>query len=179
MGLATVYGIVKQNKGFIHVYSEPGAETTFKIYIPLYAGETPAASKVIVEDLPRSRGETILIVEDDVDVCLFTSEALKNMGYTVSTEHCGTAALERIRKAPDFFDLIVTDLVMPRMNGIEFIDQVRRIVPGMKAIFVSGYTDSPLAGEQTGHGDVNFLQKPYSVRELSEKVREVLDRKPG
>lgn len=180
LGLSTVYGIVKQNQGSIDFLSRIDEGTRFIVYWPASPEEQELKNAAAAPSEPSATGsETILIVEDDVDVCLFTSEALKNMGYMVSTEHCGTAALERIRKAPDFFDLIVTDLVMPRMNGIEFIDQVRRIVPGMKAIFVSGYTDSPLAGEQTGHGDVNFLQKPYSVRELSEKVREVLDRKPG
>ena len=175
MGLATVYGIVKQNKGFIHVYSEPGAETTFKIYIPLYAGETPTVSKVIVQDLPRSRGETILMVEDDPMILEMSLMMLKNLGYSVLSAATPGEAIRIVREHCSEIHLFITDVVLPEMNGRDLAKQILAIRPMIKHLFMSGYTANVIAHQGILDEGVNFIQKPFLLKDLATKIREVMD----
>jgi len=177
LGLATVYGIVKQNNGSIYVYSEQGYGTTFKIYWPI-ADETQ-----IFEDHEKysesvmKGSETLLLVEDDEEVRGFASTALQNLGYTVYEAENGKRALEFINANSKLsLDLMVTDMVMPEMNGKELANELKRINPKTKIIFTSGYTDNHIVQSGNLEKNVNFIQKPFSEQTLARKVRTVLDK---
>ncbi len=174
LGLATVYGIVKQNGGFIWVYSEPGLGTTFKIYLPRVAQQTimPTAIRA-VDEAPRG-SETVLLVEDEDAVRQSTSEFLSLSGYRVLEAKNGKDALETARRHPGAIDLLVTDVVMPIMGGTQVAQNLTAERPDMKVLFVSGYAESTVlrqgAIDLVGH----FLQKPFTLKMLSRKMREVL-----
>ena len=178
LGLATVYGIVKQNNGSIYVYSEKGYGTIFKIYWP-----TADKTQIIEEQEKYTESEikgfeTILLVEDDEEVRGFASTALKNLGYSIYEAENGKRALEFINnnnKSKLKIDLLVTDMVMPEMNGKELANELKKIYPETKIIFTSGYTDNQIV--QSGNLDkgINFIQKPFSEQTLAKKIRSVLD----
>jgi PAS domain S-box-containing protein len=174
LGLATVYGIVKQNGGFIWVYSEPGMGTTFKIYLPRAleaVKETPPRAK-IHRNLQGS--ETLLLVEDEPAVRESAREFLRLNGYTVLEAENGNEALRAAREHTGPIHLMVTDVVMPNMGGAMLAEQLRVERPGMKVLFVSGYAEHTVLR----HGEIDvtnqFLQKPFALRSLAQKVREVL-----
>ncbi|OGR68757.1 MAG: hypothetical protein A2081_05055 [Elusimicrobia bacterium GWC2_61_19] len=174
LGLATVYGIVKQNGGNIYVYSEPGLGTTFKIYLPhvteeIDTGKAPAKTKGL-------RGsETILVAEDDDGVRGFALRALRESGYTVLEARDAEEAVRIWEKNTDKIDLVLSDTVMPGMNGHELYEMISKHCPGMKVIFMSGYIDTELADIRLTVNNLAFLQKPVSADDLVKKVREVLD----
>ncbi|MBI4557850.1 MAG: PAS domain S-box protein [Candidatus Hydrogenedentes bacterium] len=176
LGLSTVYGIVKQSQGNIWVYSEPGRGTTFKIYLPpveadLEARPTPKVS------LPSTTGrnETVLIVEDEESIRLLLSRFLERNGYKTIAASNGNEALQRCHANGGPIHLVLTDLVLPGMNGSELVQQLQQIHPGFKTLFMSGYTDHSVF--QTGFlgPDTPFLQKPFLLNDLAAKVRAVLD----
>ncbi len=174
LGLSMVYGIVKQNNGFIYVYSEPGEGTMFKIYWPV-TEEKGTLKKAKVEDTILRGNETILIVEDEEDVRRFASEALTYFGYNVIMAANGRIALELIKKESLKFDLIITDIVMPELNGKDFIKKVRKFYPDVKVLYVSGYTENHIVHNGILEENVNFINKPYSVEVLASTVRKILD----
>ena len=176
LGLSMVYGIVKQNNGSVYVYSEPGEGTMFKIYWPA-TEEKKQTEKATVSDEILYGNETVLIVEDEEEVCRFASEALTSLGYNVYKADNGRVALELINNGSQKFDLIVTDLIMPELNGKEFIEKVRKFYPDVKVIYVSGYTDNHIVHNGMLEEGVNFIHKPYSVKTLASTVRIVLDEK--
>jgi two-component system, cell cycle sensor histidine kinase and response regulator CckA len=177
LGLSTVYGIVRQSGGNIWVYSEPGQGTTFKVYLPQVV-ETPAAEPLLPLDfgsLPKGN-ETILLVEDDEAVRDLTAQVLRGQGYRVIEATNGDIALSIMReKDPPEVQLLLTDVIMPRMGGKELAEHIRRLRPDIKVIFASGYTEEAI----TRHGVIApgsyLLQKPFSLKTLTEKVREVMD----
>jgi two-component system, cell cycle sensor histidine kinase and response regulator CckA len=178
LGLSTVYGIVKQNRGFIEVYSEPGKGTTFKIYFPrtedvgsLSPAKTAAASEL------RGR-ETILVVEDETALRTLLVRVLRNWGYKVIEAGDGVEALGMAQKYNDEIHLIVTDMAMPRIGGQELIKRMEKTRPGVKAIYISGFTDQAIVQDGVLTSGVEFLQKPFNVESLVHRVRQVLDRKP-
>ena len=175
LGLATVYGIVKQNKGFIWVYSEPDAGTVFKIYFPCVEDRHRIASShhpVLETD---SRGtETILLVEDEAAVRRATAEFLRLSGYNVIEAKDGLDALSLIHEGKEI-DLVVTDVVMPRMSGGELARQLARLRPDTKFLFVSGYAGKTILDHKVVDLETNFLQKPYTLRQLSAKIRGALN----
>ena len=179
LGLAMVYGIVKQNHGSIRVYSEPGHGALFKIYWPAAegAGDKPAR-KAAAEIRQLAGDELILLVEDDVDVLDFAANALQSLGYDIHKSENGALALEwlRARKASGdpLPDLVVTDLIMPELGGKGFVQQASALVSGLKAIYVSGHTDNHIVHNGMLEPGVNFLQKPYSQQQLALKIRSVL-----
>lgn len=174
LGMSMVYGIVKQNNGSVYVYSEPGEGTMFKIYWPS-TDEKHTAVKEITSNENIYGSETILFVEDDENVCSFATKALTNLGYKVFKATNGRLALELIENEKLKFDLVITDLIMPELNGKEFVDKVKRIVPLVSVIYVSGYTDNHIVHNGLLDEDINFIHKPYSVQVLATKVRQVLD----
>jgi PAS domain S-box-containing protein len=176
LGLSMVYGIVKQNNGSIYVYSEPNEGTMFKIYWPVHEGEVKAED-VSIQDETFYGNETILIVEDEEEVCRFASEALTSLGYNVYKAENGLIALEKIRNESFKIDLIITDLIMPKLNGKEFAGKVKEFYPDIKIIFVSGYTDNHIVHNGLLEEGVNFVHKPYSLKTLASTVRRVLDEK--
>jgi two-component system cell cycle sensor histidine kinase/response regulator CckA len=174
LGLATVYGIVKQSGGYIWVYSEPGQGTSFKIYLPRVV-DAPAPARA-AEDAPVSlRGsETILLVEDDEMVRTLTRRLLEANGHTVLLASRGDAALELARSHEARIDLLITDVVMPGMSGRDLADRVQTLLPGIKVLYLSGYTDDAIVRHGVLEPGVAFLQKPFTADTLARKVREVL-----
>jgi PAS domain S-box-containing protein len=177
LGLATVYGIVKQNNGSIYVYSEKGYGTTFKIYWPI-ADDTQISEDHEKHSESMMKGsETLLLVEDDEEVRGFASTALQNLGYTVYEAENGKRALEFIKAESKLnLDLLVTDMVMPEMNGKELANELMKINPETKIIFTSGYTDNHIVQSGNLDKNVNFIQKPFSEQTLARKIRTVLDK---
>ncbi|MDO9262355.1 MAG: PAS domain S-box protein, partial [Desulfosalsimonadaceae bacterium] len=174
LGLATLYGIVKQNSGFINVYSEPGQGTTFKIYLP--RTETGPAEKTVAATGKNLRGtETVLLVEDEEPILTLGTSILAQYGYTVLSAKSPFEALALAKHHDGPIHLLVTDVVMPKMNGKELQEKLCAIRPETKSLFMSGYTANAIAHHGVLDKDVYFLQKPFSVTDMAEKVREVLD----
>ncbi|WP_319407330.1 PAS domain S-box protein [uncultured Desulfosarcina sp.] len=175
LGLATVYGMVKQNNGFINVYSEPGQGTTFKIYLPRHATEAGRRTKTDAAQ-PAERGhETILLVEDESMIMDITKTMLELQGYTV---HAAATPGEAIRLAQEHtgeIHLLITDVVMPELNGRDLAKRLQSLYPNLKRLFMSGYTANVIAHHGVLDEGVHFIQKPFSMRTLAVKVREVLD----
>jgi two-component system, cell cycle sensor histidine kinase and response regulator CckA len=173
LGLSTVFGIVKQSNGSIFVYSELGKGTTFKVYLP----RTDARREEVGADLPRGGSglETILIVEDHEQVRSVVSVILKGEGYRVLEAGGGDEALRIATEHSGKIDLLVTDVVMPKMSGRTLAERLNTTRPEMKVLYTSGYTDDTVVRHGVLEGDMAFLQKPITPRTLTRKVREVLD----
>ena len=174
LGLATVYGIVKQSRGYIHVYSEPGQGTTFKIYLPAVEGEAVQVQKEqISTDLTGT--ETILIVENDDALRNLVRKILKLQGYRILDAENGIEALKVSKKHEGRIHLVITDVVMPKMGGRKLVERLRRLRPEMKLVYMSGYTDEAIVHHGVLMPGIEFLQKPFTSASLKRKVREVLD----
>ena len=178
LGLATVYGIVKQNNGFINVYSEPGEGTTFKIYLARQAVRDVEPQQESAAEIPRSRGETVLVVEDEVSLLKLASEILDTLGYTVLTAVTPGEALRLVEEYPGEIHLLMTDVILPEMNGSDLAVQIKEIRPAMKYLFMSGYTAEVIAHRGMLDEGVQFIPKPFSVRDLAAKVRTALKEEP-
>ena len=176
LGLSTVYGIVKQNDGFIYVASELGKGTTFNIYLPRF--EDPIAQKPSKEvaDKLRTGTETILLVEDDEAILNLSKIILEKLGYTVLAAETPVLALHLAEKHPGELHLLITDVVMPKMNGRALAEQLGATRPNLKCLYMSGYTADVITHRGILNGGVDFIQKPFSSDELAAKVRQVLDR---
>jgi CheY-like chemotaxis protein len=175
LGLATVYGIVKQNRGFVWVYSEPGFGTTFKIYLPQVRSLTDEVRVAkIVESSPRG-SETLLLVEDEASVRQASRQFLVQSGYHVLEATDGEDALRVSRDYHGPIQLMISNVVMPGMGGPKLAEHLADERPDMKVLFVSGYAENTVLR----HGKIDvvsrFLQKPFSLKALARKVREVLD----
>lgn len=179
LGLATVYGIVKQNNGHIDVDSVPGRGTTFRLYFPKSESSDMSKQRERV-DPPRSgRGETVLIVEDEAVINRLVQEMLEGLGYQTISVQSPAEAIDSVTQYPGSIDLMVTDVVMPGMNGYQLAQRLAVVKPRMKFLYMSGYTDAMSAHDDKGEKEISFLQKPFSKTELAFKVREVLDGDSG
>jgi signal transduction histidine kinase/CheY-like chemotaxis protein len=176
LGLATVFGIVKQNNGFINVYSESGQGTTFKVYLPRHVGEVREKSAEKTEKIPVGRGETVLLAEDEPAILRMVKEMLKKLGYKAVVTGSPGEALQLAESNAAEISLLITDVVMPEMNGRELAERVHVFNPRIKTLFISGYTADVIAHRGVLPEEANFLQKPFSIRELAAKVREALDK---
>ena len=178
LGLATVYGIVKQNDASIFLYSEVGQGTTFKIYWPTSTEKITEALS-LEPDLKELRGsERILLAEDDAAVANVAHTALAEAGYDVRVAANGRKALEMVSQDDRPIDMLVTDLVMPDMNGVELAEKIKQQIPEIRILYSSGYTDNHLVHNGELDNRIDFLQKPYSIVDLLKKVREILNRTP-
>lgn len=178
LGLAVVYGIVKQIGGLILADSEPGQGTTFKIYIP--SVEEEAADLIEDERLPTddfTGSETILVVEDDERLLALGRKILTQKGYRILGAKSGEEALEVYKAADTRIDLLLTDVVMPGMNGRELAEHMESLRPGLKVLYMSGYTDDTITRHGVLPEGIEFLEKPFTMEGLARKVRGVLDRK--
>ena len=180
LGLATVYGIIKQNKGFIWVYSERGAGTVFKIHLPCAEAATLFNGAEVAKPVSITRGsETLLLVEDECAVRQATAEFLRRQGYQVIEAKDGLEALAVSSGHRSKIDIIVSDVVMPNMSGGELAKELARIRPDARFLFVSGYAGKTVLDHNVVDLETNFLQKPYTLRQLSAKIRTALTRAPG
>jgi PAS domain S-box-containing protein len=175
LGLATVYGAVKQNNGFINIYSEPGNGTTFSIYLPRYEGEA-RQMQPDAPPLPVPHGdETILLVEDEPAILNMAALMLRKQGYTVLTADTVARALAVAGEHTGKIHLLMTDVIMPEMNGRDLSKTVITLHPGIKCLFMSGYTADVIARHGVLDEGVSFIQKPFSLPNMAAKVRELLD----
>jgi CheY-like chemotaxis protein len=177
LGLSQVYGFVKQSRGHVKIYSEPGAGTTIKIYLPRLA--TPQLVEPAVEVKPqkdRQTKETILLVEDDEDVRVFVTESLGELGYRVFATVDGPSALRTLEAQRDI-DLLFTDVGLPNgMNGRVLADQARKRWPTLKVLFTTGYARNAIIHHGRLDSGVDLITKPYTQTDLADKVRKVLNR---
>ena len=177
LGLSTVYGIVKQSGGFVFAESEPGAGTTFSIYLPPHEAvveEVAVGESAAEQSRDLSGIGTVLLVEDEDGVRSFSARALRNKGYEVLEARSGDAALEVLSEAARPIDLLITDVVMPRVDGPTLVRQVRERRPDLKVIFISGYTEDSFRRRLDQDAGIHFLPKPFSLKQLAGKVKEVL-----
>jgi CheY-like chemotaxis protein len=175
LGLAMVYGIVAQHEGHIWVYSEPQSGTTFKIYLPV-SNESAVPEK---EEITISRNllgdETVMLVEDNEQVRHLAFTILKRKGYSVIVAENGKEALEKLENHDGTVALLLTDVVMPGMSGKDLFDRLLVRYPGLKVLYMSGYTENVIVHRGVVDEGLNFIQKPFSVNTLATKIREVLD----
>lgn len=176
LGLSIVYGIVKQHNGFINVYTEPGQGTTFKIYLPFAIKSGEQAGKVGSPAALKSGTETILVAEDDMHVRALVRSVLEEFGYRVIEAADGEDALSKVRHYREEIQLLLLDVIMPKKNGKEVYEEARRLIPGIRALFSSGYTADIVHKKGILDEGLNFISKPVSPSELVRKVREVLDK---
>jgi two-component system, cell cycle sensor histidine kinase and response regulator CckA len=180
LGLATVYGIVKQSGGFITVKSEVGAGTNFKIYLPRHKGGAGVAAADSALQAPRdvTGQDSILLVEDEEAVRSFAARALRMRGYRVLEASGGEEALEMV-KAGQEIDLLITDVVMPNMDGPTLVKHVKELKPDLAVIFMSGYAEEAFRRHDENASDLHFLPKPFGLKQLAAKVKEVLSHTPS
>jgi CheY-like chemotaxis protein len=174
LGLATVYGVVKQAGGHVTAQSKPGRGSTFQVYLPRCQGSPTGKSARGVSLMPRGT-ETVLLVEDEEAVRSLGRHILAGCGYTVLEARDGAEALQVFQQHPGPIDLVVTDVVMPRLGGRELARRLACLSPGVKVLFLSGYTDDAVGRDGIPEAGVGFLHKPFSPAALAGKVREVLD----
>jgi len=175
LGLAMVYGIVKQNDGFINVYSEPGQGTTFRIYLPRYRGMIIDAMEEKTTPIPEGKGEWVLVVEDDAAVMKLTAKILDGLNYTVMTAQTRGKAMDLIKRHAHRIELLLIDVVMPEMNGRDLANEIRSICPNLKTLFMSGYTADVIAQHGVLEEGVNIIQKPFATHAMASAVRKALE----
>jgi PAS domain S-box-containing protein len=174
LGLSTVYGIVKQNEGFINVCSEPDIGATFKIYLPQVREPISASGEVSVTAIPEG-AETVLVVEDDISILDLSRSLLERFGYKVLSAQKPFQALDMIDGYKGNIHLLLTDVVMPEMNGKELKERIEKRHPDIKVLFMSGYTANVIMHRGVIESNVHFIQKPFSIESLAKMVRKVLD----
>jgi CheY-like chemotaxis protein len=174
LGLAMVYGAVRQNGGRIEVSSEPNRGTTFRIYLPAAKGapQQPAAGAPFVA---ANRGATLVLVEDEPRVRRLANDALASLGFVVHTFASGADALRELASLRPVPDLLITDVIMPGMNGRLLAERVAAVLPEIRVLFVSGYTEDFIVDRGVLKNGIEFLAKPYSLEQLARRAREVLD----
>ena len=176
LGLSTVYGIVKQNNGCIDYWSEPGHGSTIKIHLPRHRGgyaDPDDGAQPSPED-QHCKG-TILLVENEHDVLILCKAALEDSGYTILSAATPHDAIRLARNHKEEIDLLLTDVVMPEMNGCDLAKQLQSVTPGLKTLFMSGYSSDVLSSHEGMTEGVNFIQKPFSLKTLTMTVHNILN----
>jgi len=180
LGLSTVYGIVKQNNGCIVVSSEPGSGSKFSLYLPRQPNDAGHGSLSAAPANPAARGtETIVLVEDESANLELFRKMLEQLGYTVLAAAAPEECFRLISEHAGRIDMLMTDVIMPGMNGPDLAKSLRGVYPGLRCLFMSGYTDNAFNDRGTLEPGVQFIQKPFSLGSLAEKIRSILDTPPG
>ncbi len=174
LGLSTVYGIVRQHNGFINVYSEPGQGTTFRIYLPRHIGVAADLEHRSSEDMRLGQGETVLVAEDDETILKMISKILENLGYTVLTANSPADAVKIAHGRTDRIDLLLSDIIMPGMNGRDLAERIVAIHPQIKCLFMSGYAANIIQAQGALQEGIRLIQKPFSVKRLAAEIRNTL-----
>ena len=169
-----MYGIVKQNNGFIDVYSERGRGTSFKVYLPRFDGEASGVLAESAADAPPKGTETVLIVEDEAAILEMCKRMLERLGYSALTSRTPAEAIAIAEEHPEAIHLVIADVVLPQMNGRELVSHLGAIRPGLRFLFMSGYTADVTAHRGVLEKGVHFISKPFSMNALADKIREVL-----
>lgn len=176
LGLATVYGISRQNNGFINVYSEPGQGTTLRLYLPRVLEEGQSKAPPAPAEAPRACGaETVLLVEDEQSILALTQRFLIRNGYLVLAANGPSEALHLARNHDGPIDLLITDIVMPEMNGKTLQTEVAALRPDIRTLYMSGYTANAIAHHGVLEAGIHFIEKPFSMQRLLSMMREILD----
>jgi len=175
LGLPTVYGIVKQNNGFVNVYSELGTGSTFRIYLPRHVGKAEQLQALGATEAAARGQETILLVEDEPAILKLGVAILERLGYQVLAASTPGEAIALAEKHPNMIHLLVTDVIMPEMNGRDLARRLLMLYPNLKRLFMSGYTADVIAHHGVLDPGVYFVQKPFSVSVLAAKVRDALE----
>jgi polar amino acid transport system substrate-binding protein len=179
LGLAMVYGIIKQHGGYINVYSEPGNGTTFKIYLPAMQSKKDILLGSSDETQPRGGTETILVAEDDEQLRQLSEMILTQNGYTVISAKDGEDAINKFIDHKNEIQLVIIDVIMPKKSGKEAYDRIKAMSPSIKVLFSSGYTGDRIDSYILSKEDCSFINKPVSPKDLLRKVRELLDNNMG
>ncbi len=174
LGMSTVYGIVKQNNGFVNVYSELGKGTTIKIYLPTYAEEPIERKPATSESMHKGQGQLILLVEDEKVIRDMTQTVLERLGYQVLAAESPGKAIMLAETHREEIALLLTDVVMPDMNGRDLSTHLQQTCPGLETLFMSGYTENVIAHQGVLDKGIQFIQKPFSLQELAAKVHTIL-----
>ena len=174
LGLATVYGIVSQGGGFINAHSNPGAGSVFRVYLPRHMGPL-TAPEAHAQGAARGGGETVLLVEDEPAILRLGTAMLERLGYRVVAAAAPGEAIRLAREHPGDINLLMTDVVMPEMNGRDLARDLVLLHPGLRCLFISGYTADVIADHGVLDEGVHFLQKPFSAQDLAASVRDALD----
>ena len=178
LGLSTVYGIIKQNNGLIRVDSEPGEGSSFHIYLPVYADPASAPAslpeKKNTSEKPGNAGKTILVVEDEAAILSLCRTILEKKGFRVFTAITPNKALEVAREHTEEIDLLLSDVVLPEMNGQELADRIRQICPDIMLLFMSGYTADIISHRKNFDRAVRLIEKPFSGKTLLDNINEIL-----
>jgi CheY-like chemotaxis protein len=175
LGLATVHGIVKQSGGHVDLYTEPGHGTTFKIYLPRVDEPVSTAAEPVAAAAPQGGAETIVLVEDEDGLRALVREVLEDGGYRVIDAGTPEEGLAAAKAVAGGVDLLMTDVILPQMRGNELAARVRAACPGVRVLFMSGYTDEAVGQHVVLDESAHFLQKPFALAALLAKVRAVLD----
>jgi two-component system cell cycle sensor histidine kinase/response regulator CckA len=175
LGLSTAYGIVTQARGHIGVESRPGAGTTFRVHLPTDAHAADVEAPAEADAAPRTGRETILVVEDEAAVRSLARDVLSRLGYEVLVASDGRQALDVAKRHRRRIDLLVSDVVLPRLRGVEVADRLRARRPGLRVLYISGYTQTAIVHDGLLDPGVNFLAKPFRPADLANRVGEVLD----
>jgi CheY-like chemotaxis protein len=176
LGLATVYGIVRQNQGMIHVRSELGQGTSFFIYLPRATGQSPENRSRSQIEPPCGCNETLLLVEDEPSILKLAETMLQQLGYRVLSASSPLKAIQIAEHHQGLIDLLISDVIMPELNGRDLANRIRAIFPGLPVLYISGYTTDIVSDRGFLDKDVCIIEKPFSNIELGNKVREVLTR---
>jgi CheY-like chemotaxis protein len=182
LGLASVYGIIKNHDGVINVYSEKGEGTTFDIYLPASEMEVTISEKEVTRKDEKLAGdilkgtETVLLVDDEDMILHVGNGMLKEMGYNVLLARGGKEAIQVYRKDKDQINLVILDMIMPDIGGGDVYDRLKEVNPDIKVLLSTGYSINGQATEILERGCNGFIQKPFNIKELSDKIREILDR---
>jgi DNA-binding NtrC family response regulator len=176
--LSQVYGFVKQSGGHVKIYSEPGEGTTIKIYLPRLLRPMDEPDEASIPIVGSDEGETILVVEDDTDLRSYLAEVLRGLGYQVVTCSDAQSAKVFLAQAARPISLMLTDIVMPGQNGKQLGDEALKLRPGLKIVYMTGYSRNAVVHQGRLDPGLDLIQKPVSQADLARRIRQVLDRQP-